>query len=226
MKLLPEYHGLISRSYKRVMPYFMMRFGLLLIMLMSSSFLHSQTDTTEADNSIEIITAVERMPEFIGGNEALMKYVNTNALYTKQAIKDSIEGTVFVSFWIETDGTVSNPKILRGLSPDLDSVCLNLVKNMPNWIPATQRGKSISVLFNFPIKFNMDGRTTLKEPIPSLYWKKRGKRKFEKICKEIYKKSQDECDCWYKFIIWNYNSFQLEMIDLKEMFEKQKCDNK
>lgn len=207
------------------MPYFMKNIGLLLIMLTTSSFLYCQTDTTAEDEcDYSGFIFVEAMPEFVGGHESLMKYINTNAIYTNQAIKDSVEGTVYVSFWVESDGRISNTRILRGLRHDLDSISLNLINNMPDWIPATQRGKPIRTSYTLPIRFKLGSRTTYEEPIASAYWKKRGKRKFEKICKETYSKSQEECDCWYKFIIWNYNSLRIEMIDFKEMFEKQKCN--
>lgn len=195
---------------------------------MTSHFLYCQTDTTKKDESDNLFfdPFVDSMPEFIGGDESLRKYINTNALITKNAIKDNIEGTVYVSFWIESDGRVSNTRVLRGLSHDLDSVSLNIVNNMPKWIPATLSGKPIRIRYSLPIKFKLDGRTTFEEPIASAYWKKRGKREFEKTCMETYNKSQEECDCWYKFIILNYNLLHIEAIDLKEMFEKYKCDTR
>jgi len=209
-------------------PYFMKKFGLLLIMLMTSHFLYCQTDTTKKDepDNLGFDPFVESMPEFIGGNESLRKYINTNTLITKQAIKDKVEGTVYVSFWIESDGRVSNTRILRGIRHDLDSVSLSIINNMPKWIPATLNGKPLRMRFTLPFKFKLDGRTPFEEPIASAYWKKRGKIKFEKTCKETYNKSQEECDCWYKFIIWNYNSLHIEMIDLKVMFEKYNCDTR
>lgn len=202
----------------------MIKFGLILILLLTPYFLYCQTDTTKKASPTELVWEIDQMPRYNGGSESMCRYINTNALYTRQAIKDGVEGTVFVSFWIEKDGGVSNIIVVRGLRQDLDSVSLNIVKNMTNWIPATMRGNPVRTRYTVPIKFKLDGRTSLEEPTPSSYWKKRGKRQFEKICKETYKKSQDECDCWYKFIIWNYNSLRIEMIDLNELFEKQKCN--
>jgi TonB family protein len=167
---------------------------------------------------------VEKMPEFVGGIEAMMKYINTNAIYTKQAIKDSIEGNVFISFWVTKDGTISNPVIVRGLNHDLDSISLNLIKNMSKWIPATQRGLPIAVRYTLPIKFSLNWKSINARPTPTKYWLKKGKRQFEEVCRKQFAKGQSECDCWYNFIIWNYNSYRIDDLDLKEMFEKQKCD--
>jgi TonB family protein len=202
-----------------VMPYFMMKLLLTFLIILTPNFLYCQTDTTRVENTIVFIGGIEKMPEFIGGNESLRKYTN-------QASKDGIEGIVYISFWIERDGTVSNTKVIRGLRQDLDSIGLNLIQNMSNWIPATQRGNPIRISYILPIKFRPDWKTALEEPKPSWYWKKRGKRKFEIVCKETYRKSQDECDCWYRFIIWNYYGLKIQDIDIKEMFEKQRCDNK
>lgn len=166
------------------------------------------------------------MPCFAGGVESLWRYVNTNSVYTRQAIKEGIEGTVFVEFWIERDGSISNPRVIRGLSHELDSISLSIIQNMPKWIPATQNGNPVIVAYTLPIKFRLEGRTLLEELIPSPYWRKKGKRKFENACKNTYRKSQAECDCWYKFIVWNYNSLKIGMIDLNVMFEKHKCDNR
>jgi TonB family protein len=206
------------------MPYFMMKFSFVLLLI--PFFSYCQTDTTGKSDPTEIIDAIESMPRFPGEGESLWKYVNTNSIYTRQAIDEGIEGTVFVQFWIERDGSISNPKVIRSLSHELDSISLNIVQNMPKWVPATQRDKPVKVAFTLPIKFRLEGRILSKEPVPTSYWGKRGKRKFENICKKIYRKSQMECDCWYKFIVWNYNSLKIEMIDLDVMFEKQKCDNR
>ena len=204
----------------------MMKFSFLLILIIASLFSYCQTDTVKKYEPTEIVDALESMPYFAGERESLSKYVNTNSIYTRKAIKEGVEGTVFIQFWIEKDGSISNPKVIRGLSHELDSISLNIIQTMPKWIPGTQRGNPVKVAYTIPIKFRLEGRTLSKEPVPTSYWEKKGKRKFESTCKNAYGKSQSECDCWYKFIVWNYNSLKMEMIDLKVMFEKQKCDNR
>ena len=200
--------------------------AIIFLFFMTSSVI-AQNDsiikTDEEEMEIGIIV-VEQMPEFIGGFEALQRYINSNAIYTEKANKEKVSGKVFLSFWVETDGSISKPRILRGLYPDLDSISIDLVKNMPKWIPAKQRGKPIRCQYNLPIKFDFDQNQDFNHPEPSKYWSKKGKRKFMKICTQEFRKSQSECDCWYNFIIWNYNNRSLIELDIKEIFKKQKCE--
>jgi len=192
---------------------------------MTSSVIAQNDSIIKTDEEeMEIIDVVEQMPEFIGGFKALQKYVNSNAIYTEKARKEKVTGKVFVSFWVETDGSISEPKILRGLCPDLDSISIDLVKKMPKWIPAEQREKPIKCRFNLPIEFNFDLNQNLNDPEPSKYWSKKGKKKFMKICTQEFRKNKTECDCWYNFIIWNYNNWTIKDLDIKEIFEKQKCE--
>ena len=195
------------------MPYFMKKLLLSILLLVIPNILYCQID----------ITVTEKMPSYIGGEEALMKYINTNAIYTNKAIKDSIEGTVWVSYWINIDGSVSDPKIVRGLHHDLDSISIKLIQDMPKWIPATQNGVPQKVNFTVPVKFKLNGRIVNIKTNPRRYWLRNGKKQFEKSCSEQYGKDKNECDCWYNFIVWNYNDHRLIDLDLKEMFERQKC---
>ncbi|NOZ47922.1 MAG: energy transducer TonB [Chlorobi bacterium] len=198
---------------------------IIFLFLMTSSVIAQNDSIIKTDEEeMEIIDVVEQMPEFIGGFKALQKYVNSNTIYTEKARKEKVTGKVFVSFWVETDGSISDPKILRGLCPDLDSISIDLVKKMPKWIPAEQRGKPIKCRFNLPIEFNFDLNQNLNDPEPSKYWSKKGKKKFMKICTQEFRKNKTECDCWYNFIIWNYNNWTIKDLDIKEIFEKQKCE--
>lgn len=198
----------------------------IVVLLLITFSVIGQNDTIDrnGDKEIELVSSVESMPEFVGGFNALKKYVNSNAIYTENARIENITGKVYVSFWVETDGSISEPKILRGLYPDLDSISIDLVENMPKWIPATQRGKPVKCRFNLPIEFDNNQDINSDIPEPSKYWSKKGKKKFMKICTQEFKKSEIECDCWYNFIIWNYNNRTLKELEIKEIFEKQKCE--
>ena len=95
---------------------------------------------------------------------------------------------------------------------------------MPPWIPAKLRGKPVKYQFNQPVKFTLSQNPGLKTPQPSDYWAKKGKKYFNQKCLEEHGKSRAECDCLYEFILWNYNNYRLDDLDLKMMFEKQKCE--
>ena len=92
---------------------------------------------------------VEPSPSFPGGQSALIDFLNENKKYPEQAKKDSIEGRVVVSFTVESDGSISNPKIERSVHPLLDAEALRLVRLMPKWEPGAQSR------YNVPISFKM-----------------------------------------------------------------------
>ncbi|NOY50067.1 MAG: hypothetical protein GXO88_05855 [Chlorobi bacterium] len=100
--------------------------------------------------------ATERMPEFKGGMKKLYEYINSNLTYTDKAINEKVSGKVLVSFWIEPDGSISNPIIKKGIHPDLDSISIVLIENMPNWIPGYQKGSPQRVKYDLPITFDLN----------------------------------------------------------------------
>ncbi len=101
----------------------------------------------------EIYDDVDQSPEFVGGQSALMKYLQSNLTYPDQARTDSVQGTVFVTFVVETDGIINDVKILRGVSKELDEVSLRVVRAMPNWQPGYQEGEPVRVQYALPIRF-------------------------------------------------------------------------
>lgn len=105
----------------------------------------------------EIFTIVEEQPGFPGGEEALFEYLQKNISYPQMAKESNIQGTVFVTFVVEPDGSISNTKVLRGIGGGCDVEAIRVVKKMPRWTPGKQRGKPVRVQFNLPIKFVLQG---------------------------------------------------------------------
>jgi len=103
----------------------------------------------------EIFTVVESMPEFPGGTGELYKYLGKSIKYPPLAKESGIQGRVFVNFVVEPDGSISNVKVLRGIGGGCDEEAMRVVKNMPTWKPGKQRGKSVRVSYNLPIKFTL-----------------------------------------------------------------------
>lgn len=101
----------------------------------------------------DVFTVVETMPEFPGGQEAMLKFLVDNISYPEEAKLKKIQGRVFVSFIVEKDGKVGNVKILRGIGGGCDEEALRVVGLMPNWKPGEQRGQVVRVAFNLPIRF-------------------------------------------------------------------------
>ncbi len=101
----------------------------------------------------EMIMTVEKMPEFPGGMTALSDYLAKNVKYPEKAREVGIQGRVFVSFFVEKDGSLDEVKVMRSLGGGCDEEAIRVVKAMPKWIPGEQRGKPIRVYFMLPINF-------------------------------------------------------------------------
>lgn len=101
----------------------------------------------------EVFVVVEEPPLFQGGDEARIRFISENIKYPEDARIKGIQGTVFVTFVIETDGSVTNVRILRGIGGGCDEEAIRVVENMPKWNPGKQRGENVRVMFNMPIKF-------------------------------------------------------------------------
>jgi periplasmic protein TonB len=105
----------------------------------------------------EVFTIVEEMPAFQGGEAERNKFLAENIQYPQQATENGIQGTVYVSFVVDSKGNVTDVKILRGIGGGCDEEALRVVKMMPKWHPGKQNGKNVRVLFNMPIYFKLQG---------------------------------------------------------------------
>lgn len=97
----------------------------------------------------------EIFPRFPGGNEALMRYLSKNLCYNSTAIEFGISGRVFISFVVQADGSIAEVKVLKGLGYGLDEEAVRVVKAMPRWLPGTQNGRPVAVVYNLPIQFSL-----------------------------------------------------------------------
>ena len=95
------------------------------------------------------------MPVFPGGEGALNKYLITNLKYPDAALKQKIQGKVYVAFVVDYTGKVTDAKILRGIGGGCDEEALRVMRSMPAWIPGKQNGKAVNVQFNLPVVFSI-----------------------------------------------------------------------
>jgi protein TonB len=107
------------------------------------------------DLSRKVFDVVEKMPSYPGGNGALQRWLSSNITYPAAAAENGVEGRVIVAFVVETDGSVSDVRIARGVDPSLDREALSVVKRMPKWIPGMQNGSPVRVKFNVPVTFKL-----------------------------------------------------------------------
>ncbi|NTW26252.1 MAG: M56 family metallopeptidase, partial [Lentimicrobium sp.] len=119
-------------------------------------------------NTNEVFTVVENPPQYPGGEDARVAYMQKAITYPELAKKNKTEGTVYVTFVIEKDGQVSNAKILRGIGNGCDEVALKAIQQMPPWRPGTQKGEAVRVQFNMPVSFKLGAKekeVAYSEPI-------------------------------------------------------------
>ena len=126
-----------------------------------------KVDETETPQKEEVIfQVVEQMPEFPGGMGEAMKFLAKNIKYPAAAQQAKIEGRVIVQFVVGKDGSISDVKIARGVSPDLDAEAMRVVSLMPKWNPGKQRGQAVSVKYTMPIMFRLQTPEPKKEEKP------------------------------------------------------------
>ena len=109
----------------------------------------------EEEEDVQIFTVVENDPEFPGGMEALYKYLAQNIKYPQLARDNNITGKVYVTFVVERDGSIANPRVLRDIGGGCGAEAIRVVKSMPKWTPGKQRGKAVRVQFNLPVNFQL-----------------------------------------------------------------------
>lgn len=120
---------------------------------------------TEKNEQGQVFTIVEEQPEFSGGVDALMKFLSENLVYPPDAREKGIQGTVFVTFVVEKDGSITDVRVLRGVATSIDEEAMRVIKAMPNWKPGYQRGEPVRTQFNLPLRFVLDAPPPPKDAL-------------------------------------------------------------
>ncbi|MCW3085477.1 MAG: energy transducer TonB [Bacteroidetes bacterium] len=97
----------------------------------------------------------DELPQFPGGEKAMLEYIKQNINYPKSAQDEGLSGKVYVSFKVTETGKIDSVRLLRGFYDSCDMEALRVIRAMPDWKPALRNGKPISVQFNLPIIFKM-----------------------------------------------------------------------
>ena len=103
-----------------------------------------------------VFDVVEVMPQFPGGQIAMLQYIMKNIKYPEQAMKEGIQGRVAVSFIVEKDGSISNVRPVHSVHSLLNKEAVRVVESMPKWTPGKQNGKPVRVRFNVPVMFKLN----------------------------------------------------------------------
>ena len=103
----------------------------------------------------KILTVVEQMPMYPGGDAALMQYLSSNIHYPAVAAENGVQGRVVVGFVVERDGSITDVNVMRSVDPSLDREAVRVVKNMPRWTPGKQNGSAVRVKYQVPVTFRL-----------------------------------------------------------------------
>ena len=127
------------------------------------AFANPKTEAAPVSGDNKVYETVEQMPEFPGGMEEMMKFLQRNIQYPANAAKNEVEGRVILQFVVEKDGQIGDVKVVRSVDPELDAEAMRVVKSMPNFIPGRQDGKPVAVLYTIPISFKLQSKPQQQE---------------------------------------------------------------
>jgi TonB family protein len=123
---------------------------LLILLILSTNIYFAQQQTIDSIINIGGCILDPEMPEFIGGNDSLKKFISKH--FNLAVDKNCNEGRIYLKFAIEEDGSLTNIKVIRGLSVKLDTEAIRVISIMPKWKPARSNGKPIRMFMNLPLK--------------------------------------------------------------------------
>jgi len=106
-----------------------------------------------------VFTSVEQVPEFPGGLNAFSQFLASNIRYPKEARDKNTQGRVIISFIVETDGSLSNIKVAKGIGDGADEEALRVLSMSPKWKPGVQNGLTVRVAYSVPINFTLEPTT-------------------------------------------------------------------
>ena len=115
----------------------------------------SAQKTVVAKKKKKVFDVVEQMPEYPGGQAALFEYLSKNIKYPADNEKKKVEGKVFVTFVVDSDGKITDVSLLKKVFPSLDAEAIRVISAMPNWIPGRQKGQAVRVKYTVPIMFRL-----------------------------------------------------------------------
>jgi TonB family protein len=117
----------------------------------SVTLLAQKTDNSEDKPIID----VEQMPQYPGGEEALMKFIHDNLKYPEASFKAGVEGRVTIRFVVNLEGAVTDVKVIRGLDSLCNNEAVRVVKMMPTWTPGKIGDRVVPIYYTLPIVFKL-----------------------------------------------------------------------
>lgn len=116
----------------------------------------AEVEEEEVEEEAIPFALVEEKPTFQGGDaNTFSKWVNSRLVYPELAKENGVQGRVTLQFTVNTDGSVSNVIVLRGVDSSLDKEAVRIVSSSPKWKPGRQRDRAVKVTYTFPVIFQL-----------------------------------------------------------------------
>ena len=106
---------------------------------------------------VQVFRSVEQMPQFPGGEAALMKFLQSHINYPPMAVENGVQGRVVVQFVVDKTGKVGEVMVVRNVDKDLDKEAVRVCKSLPKFTPGRQNGQPVSVWYTLPVTFKLQG---------------------------------------------------------------------
>lgn len=145
----------LSSDQEKLMPAF--------LDIVSSAKMHREAQISKAISEGRVFDVVEQMPEFPGGQAALLRWISENVKYPATAEENGIQGRVVCTFVVECDGSVTEVQAARSVHPSLDNEAVRVLSMMPKWKPGTQNAKPVRVKYTVPVTFHLIDNTPKKK---------------------------------------------------------------
>ena len=110
----------------------------------------------EEEEVEEIFTIVEQQADYPGGIAKFYKFVGKKMKYPSTARRMNVQGKVYVQFVVDTDGSITDVKAMKGIGSGCDEEAVRVVKSSPKWNPGKQRGRAVKVRRIIPIVFKLN----------------------------------------------------------------------
>ncbi len=140
---------------KKICLLFVAMFCTLVMFAQSDGVSTTSNDTVVGDDGY-ICVQYEKWPEFPGGQQEMLKYVQENLIYPKLALKKQIQGRSICQFIVEKDGSISHIQVVRSSgNKSLDRAAIRVIKTMPKWTPGRLQGKIVRTYYTLPVNFRI-----------------------------------------------------------------------
>lgn len=125
--------------------------------------IESSSSASNGESKVFDFVSIETQPSFPGGMDKFYRYLASNVKYPEEAIKNNIQGKVFLSFIVEKTGELNDIQVVRRLGGGTDEEAVRLIHNSPKWVPGIQNGRPVRVKYNIPINFTLSTTEPLKK---------------------------------------------------------------